>query len=63
MPIETWALLQAAELAEQAVTHFGAVAAAVQHEAHVFLVDITQGLSGGPLLGVDGGCHASGQQL
>lgn len=56
MPIETWVLLQAADLTEHALTQLSLAASVVQHEAHVFLEEITQGLSGMHITGVDGGC-------
>lgn len=56
MAIESWVLLQAADLAEHAATHLSVAAAAVQHEAHVLLEEITHGLAGLHISGVDGGC-------
>jgi hypothetical protein len=61
MPIDTWLLQYAAELAEQAAAHLAAATAGVQHETHLLLEEITGlGHAGGASLNgappIDGGC-------
>lgn len=62
MLIEPWLLVHAVDLAVQASTHAVHTATTLEHQAHSFLVEITNEVGppskGGPF--VDGGCHEDG---
>jgi hypothetical protein len=63
MLIETWLILHAADLADQAMSHLTAAGTAIQHETHLLLEDITGlGHPGHPSApgpaSIDGGCAA-----
>lgn len=59
MLFDSWFVLQAAELAQQAAAHVALTVATVQHEAHLLLDEITQ-LSPDLIRGeggINGGCE------
>lgn len=56
MLFESWLLLHAADLAEQAATHLVVAVQAVQHEAQHVLEEITSAGYGTGDGGVNGGC-------
>ncbi|GAB1642131.1 hypothetical protein [Krasilnikovia sp. MM14-A1259] len=62
MVFDSFLLMHAAQVAEQAVTHLATTASTLHHDAHVFLEEISKVQLNPDLIrlggGVDGGCHA-----